>query len=131
MDVRIWRLKAERFREAAISELKNGRYDVASFSAQQAAELYLKGFIIGRTGSKPYTHLLTELLKLIFELTGKRNEGVERCAASLEVHYLQARYPDSRLRDYTREEAEEAVRCMEVILDFVRSVEDNNEEGQD
>ncbi len=128
MDVRIWKLKAERFRRAAISELEEGRYDVASFSAQQAVELYLKGFIIEKTGSKPYTHLLTELLSLIFELVGKRDENVKRCAASLEVHYLQARYPDSRLKDYTKEEAEEAVRCMEVILNFIRSLEDSNEE---
>ncbi len=130
MDVRIWKVKAERFRRAAESELREGRYDVASFSAHQAVELYLKGFIIERTGSKPYTHLLTELLSIILELMGEEaSEEVMKCAASLEVHYLQARYPDSRLKDYTEKEAEEAVRCMEVILNFIQSVEDSYEES--
>ncbi len=126
MDVRIWKVKAERFRKAAESEFERGRYDVASFSAYQAVELYLKGLVIERTGSKPYTHLLTELLSILFELLGSRDEKVMKCASSLEVHYLQARYPDSRLRDYTREEAEEALRCMEVILNFVKALESDN-----
>ncbi len=126
MDVRMWKTKAERFRKAAESEFEEGRYDVASFSAHQAVELYLKGIIIERTGSKPYTHLLTELLSILFELFGSRDEKVMRCASSLEVHYLQARYPDSRLKDYTREEAEEALRCMEVILNFVKALESDN-----
>ncbi len=92
-------------------------------------ELYLKGLIIERTGSKLYIHLLTELLSIILELEGKEtSEEVMRCAASFEAHYLRARYPESKLKDYTEKEAEGTVRCMKVILSFIQSVEDSYEE---
>ena len=45
-----------------------------------------------------------------------------RCAEALEMHYIQARYPDARINDYRRWEAEEAIRCMEVVWNYVREV---------
>ena len=129
MDVGRWFEKAERFRRAAYSELEAGRYDIACFMAQQAAELALKGCLIRLTGSRPYTHLLSELLEILFRVSGERDEGALACARVLEEHHLQARYPNARMKDYLRAEAEEAIRCMEAILGYVGRVLGAGREG--
>ncbi|MGC8582555.1 MAG: HEPN domain-containing protein [Thermoproteus sp.] len=119
----IWARKAARYREYAKEDLANGRYDSAAFFAQQAAELLLKGVLIRLTGSRPLTHSVSELLSYLAKVLDKPvPEDVMRCAESLESHYVQARYPDARLNEYRRWEAEEAVRCMESVWGYVREV---------
>ena len=95
-------------------------YDIACFSCQQAVEFYLKGKIIEKSGSKPYTHSLVELLRILEELGHEVPEDIKKCAKRLAEHYTQARYPDARLTEYEREEAEEAIKCMERILEHVK-----------
>lgn len=111
-----WFDKSESFRKNAENALNVGLYDVACFSAQQAVELYLKGKIVNKSGSKPYTHSLVELLRIVEKLGYTVPETVGRCAKELGEHYTQARYPDARVTEYTREEAERAVKCMEEML---------------
>ncbi len=122
MSAERWMAKAGRFEEEARDNLRSGRYDLACFSAQQASELRLKGLLITITGAKPYTHLLTELAEALQAAGIDVPEEVKRCCISLEEHYLQARYPDARMNEYRRDEAEEALKCMEVIGRFVEEV---------
>ena len=69
------------------------------------------------------THSTSELLAYLAKILDKSvPEDVMRCAESLESHYVQARYPDARLNEYRRWEAEEAVKCMESIWSYVREV---------
>jgi len=53
-------------------------YDIACFSSQQAVELYLKGKIIAKSGSKPYTRSLVELLRIIEKLGYEVPEDVSQ-----------------------------------------------------
>jgi len=115
-----WLRKARRFAEVAKRELEEGYYDIAAFSAQQAAEMALKAVLIGKTGYKPLTHSITELLEAISEIA-EVPEEVSGCSG-IEEHHVQARYPDARVREYTREEAEGAVRCAEVILRYAKEL---------
>lgn len=117
-----WFRKASRFEEDALDNLSKGRYDLACFAAQQASELRLKGLLIKITGTRPYTHLLSELADSLGESGVNVPEDVARCCVALEEHYLQARYPDARLNEYREEEARAAVECMEVIKRFVERV---------
>lgn len=112
-----WYAKAKRFLEVAKRDLEDGYYDFAAFNSQQAAEFALKALLIRRTGYRPYTHSIAELLNATSEVLEVSQE-VRECE-SIEEHYLQARYPEARLRDYSREEAESAVECAEVILGYV------------
>ncbi len=95
-----WIRKALRFREYAEEDLRSGRYDSATFFAQQAAEFLLKGMLIKFTESRPLTHAVSELLaypaKALERLVP---EDVARCAEALEAHYIQARCPDARLSE--------------------------------
>jgi len=115
-----WLRKARRFAEVARRDLKEGYYDISAFNAQQAAEMALKAILIAKTGYKPLTHSITELVDALSELV-EVPEEIKNCSY-IEEHYIQARYPDARLRDYTREEAERAVRCGEAILRYAEGL---------
>ncbi len=115
-----WLDKARRFADSARLEAENGHHDISAFDSQQAAEMALKAVLIAKTGYKPMTHSLTELLEAISELMDVPDE-IRECAW-LEEHYVQAGYPDARPRDYSRGEAEAAARCGEVVLRYAEGV---------
>lgn len=107
MGYEVWIRKALRFRDYAEEDLRSGRYDSAAFFAQQAAEFLLKGVLIKLTGSRPLTHAVSELLAYLAKTLEKPvPEDVMKCAEALETHYIQARYPDARLNEYRKWEAE-------------------------
>lgn len=115
--IKDWLKKATNFKENAILAKKNKLYDVACFSAQQAVELLLKGIIVANSGSRPFTHSLIELYEIIEVIDlGKFPEEIIDCLRTLANHYLQARYPDSRFTDYTDEEADKALKCLEEVF---------------
>gem|GEM_PF-1696705 len=75
------------------------------------------------SGTRPITHSTAELLQYLAKtLNVQPSNDVMRCAEALEMHYIQARYPDACINDYRRWEAEEAIRCMEVVWSYVREV---------
>jgi HEPN domain-containing protein len=115
-----WFEKSKSFEKNAENALKMKLYDIACFSCQQAVELYLKGQIIAKSGSKPYTHSLVELLNIIEKLGHKVPDDILKCAKELGEHYSQSRYPDARITDYEADEAENAMRCMAVILNYAK-----------
>jgi len=74
------------------------------------------------TGTR-ITNFTAELLQYLAKtLNVQPPNDVMRCAEALEMHYIQARYPDARINDYRRWEAEEGIRCMEVVWSYVREV---------
>ncbi|WP_291766878.1 HEPN domain-containing protein [Caldivirga sp. UBA161] len=118
-----WVNKARRFRDYAREDLANNRFDSAAFFAQQSIELLFKGLLIKLGGSRPITHSTSELLQYLMKLLGKEAPpGIIRCVELLEQHYIQARYPDARINDYRRWEAEDAVKCMDLVWDYVQQV---------
>jgi HEPN domain-containing protein len=117
-----WFAKAEIFFELAHESIGKMRFDFASFSAQQAVEFFIKGLLIKKIGAKAYSHSLIELIAAL-EATGiSVPKEIKDCIKELGEHYLQARYPDARVTDYTKSEAEEAINCMEVTVDFLRKI---------
>jgi len=114
-----WIKKSEHFQKNAKNCFLDNLYDLACFSAQQAIEFFLKGIIIYLTGHKPYIHSLNNLIQEIISLGFQIPQNIIESINSLEEHYMQARYPDSRLNDYTKNEAENAIKNMEVVLNFL------------
>ncbi|MGQ4892394.1 MAG: HEPN domain-containing protein [Candidatus Njordarchaeia archaeon] len=115
-----WETKAMRFYKSALLNMENSIYDVACFSAHQAVELLLRGIIIEKTGSKPFTHSLLELGQILEEIGFRFPDDVKKCLKELSKHYTQSRYPDARIVDYDKSEAEEAVECMRLVFDYVK-----------
>ena len=117
-----WFEKADMFRDVAIESIQKNRFDFASFTAQQAVEFYLKGLLIMRVGAKAYSHSLVQLMESLATPGSHIPDDIKRCIRELGEHYLQARYPDARVAEYTDDEAKEAIDCMEVCLDFLRRI---------
>ena len=118
-----WFEKARRFFNSAELNFKNGLYDIASFSAHQAVEMLLKGLIVKKTGSKPFTHSLVELYEILETIDIKFSDEIKSCLRTLTRHYTQSRYPDARIIDYDMEEAEEALNCMKKVFNYVESLQ--------
>lgn len=108
-----WIRKGKKFMLYAEKDLQEGRYDSSAFFAQQSAEMLLKAILLKRTGARPYTHSLTELLEsLAHVLSAEIPEDVRLCAHALERHHIAARYPDAGLGEYERQDAQEALGCL-------------------
>ena len=117
--IRDWLKKAINFKENAILAKENKLFDVACFSAQQAVELLLKGIIVANSGSRPFTHSLIELYEIIEAIgLGKFPKEIIDCLGVLANHYLQARYPDSRFTEYSLEETEKTLKCLEKVFKY-------------
>ena len=123
-----WLEKAMKFLDRARRDLMDGYYDFSALNSQQAAEFALKALLIAKTGYKPLTHSITELLRALSEIVDVQEELLG--CGKIEEHYIQARYPDARMSEYTREEAEEALRCAEVILSYVKGILEEEEAGR-
>ncbi|HDI75574.1 MAG: DNA-binding protein [Thermoprotei archaeon] len=106
--------------------LSSGDYDLASFLAEQAAQLYLKSILLEITGEMPRTHVIRQLLHVLRELAKNKEQVDEftrknrRLLVGLEEAYLAARYFH---RIYEREEAEELVKFAEEVIEFAENIE--------
>ncbi|MCD6085275.1 MAG: HEPN domain-containing protein [Desulfurococcales archaeon] len=124
--------EAELIRERALTMLRAskhhlgvGDYDLASFLAEQAAQLYLKYVVLKITGEVPRTHSIRELLQILGKITKKENKVIEfiRVRRSmlirLEEAYLASRY---LFRRYDRDEVKELVEFAEELINYVRDL---------
>ncbi len=117
--LRRWVEKAEENLRVAEVNRMNGFFAAACFHAQQAAELALKALIIFKRGYQPFTHSLVELAKELPEEALQALPGIEDLRW-LQEHYLQARYPNARMSEYTEDEADRAVALGRRVVEVVR-----------
>ncbi|MEM4729639.1 MAG: HEPN domain-containing protein [Thermoplasmata archaeon] len=105
---------------------RRGRFYIALFHFQQAAEKALKAFLYLKAGSAEvfYTHSIEELLEMAVELDPafRRVAGAKR----LDRYYIPTRYPNglpggipSRHFDDPAE-AEDAMRLARAVIELVR-----------
>lgn len=116
--IKRWLTKAHENLRVAESATREGFYSAACFHSQQAAELALKGLILHKLGIQPLTHSLTELAERVSEVEQLSLPSLEDLRW-LQDHYLQARYPNARLSEYSRDEAERALRIAKKVLEEV------------
>ncbi len=119
-----WYRSAELTLESARRDLESSDYCWACFKAHQAAEKALKALLWG-LGSPRTGHALNKLLEFVKELGFDVPKDVERACNVLNKYYIPTRYPDAWSEGipeehYTREDAEEAIRCAEIVLAWAR-----------
>jgi HEPN domain-containing protein len=98
--------------------LRDGRYNLALFSLEQALQLGLKYYISKLTGSFPKTHDIVDLLKRIIELTEnkKLKEALNAEISTLDLlkqAYIASRYLPT---NYDKEAVEKALNVVEAIF---------------
>lgn len=89
-------------------------YDVAAFHSQQAAEKYLKAYLVYFETMPPKVHDLKQLIDLLEKFDSSINEI--RDAEFLSMYAVRSRYPD----DYEIETKEHALEIT-AIADKVKS----------
>lgn len=116
-----WLEKAEEHLRLAKLALEKGIYSLSCFHSQQAAEGTLRGVLVAFARVHLLTHSLSRLAEEAKSLKGLRLPPKD-ALEELEDHYLQARYPNARISQYDRGEAERAYAIAEGIVDECRKL---------
>jgi HEPN domain-containing protein len=120
-----WIDQAESDLNHARSDLKNGFYDWACFSAQQSSEKALKA-VFQKLGGEAWGHSVADLL---MELSNAHAvpEDLNDMALELDKAYIPTRYPNahpsgSPRKRYTQKEAERMIGYAEKIFEFCKNL---------
>jgi HEPN domain-containing protein len=119
--VREWMNKADEDFGFALVNLEENRafYAQICFHFQQAAEKYLKAFIIAHELEFRKIHDLLMLLKICLSRDPSFDQLREDCEY-LSAFYVEARYPVHWPTNFSKKEAEKAYQSSEAIRSFVR-----------
>ncbi len=101
-------------------EIENAPYDVICFHCQQAAEKYLKGYLIFRGVKFRKLHDLAYLL----DLCTCQDETFQELEATHDVmngYGVEARYPEDYDGDHNKSDARTALTEAERVAAFVRA----------
>lgn len=104
----------------AVLLLRNGGYtDTICFHCQQAAEKYIKGFLVFNRVKPKLVHNLLVLLRQCFKVDSSFKDLSDECRL-LTQYYIESRYPLGAPILYTKEEAEGALKAGERIINFIK-----------
>ena len=102
-------------RGAAILFEHDADYALVCFHCQQAAEKYLKGYLIYKTGILHEGHNLVKLCRRAAGFDPKFNRHLKD-SAYLNTFYIEARYPAEDPMDITYENTRECLDIAERIM---------------
>lgn len=102
---------------------REGLYEEACFESHQAAEKAIKSLL-------NYLHRERRghsLLYLLSDLHIETPAEIKQCVLNLDKHYIPSRYPDvydegAPMDYYSREDAENCLKCAEKIIEWVKSI---------
>jgi HEPN domain-containing protein len=120
-----WIDEAEGDLEHAKSDLEQGFYNWACFSAQQSAEKSVKA-VFQKMHGEAWGHSVADLLKELSK-SYKVSEALIDKALELDKAYIPTRYPNahpsgSPRRRYTKEEVVRLIKYAEEIFEFCSSL---------
>jgi len=119
-----WFRQAEADLQHARNSLEDGDFEWSCFAAQQAAEKAIMA-VFQKRGMDAWGHTLTVLIGNLPDSVAQPSEGLVNYARMLDKHYIPTRYPNGFASGaptdfYTEEEARNAIRNAEAILEFCR-----------
>jgi HEPN domain-containing protein len=119
-DWQSWVVKAEEDRLCIRNELAAAKtpWSVVCFHAQQAAEKYLKAFLVANGIDPERTHALDEVLKECLRFDGAL-AGLQADCRQLTDFAVDIRYPDIRVED-EEQIGRQAVAMAERICEAIR-----------
>jgi len=118
--------KSAMFLSSAKGNVVRKLYDVACFEADQAAQLFLKAYILKFSGIIPRTHSIRTLLGHLASVPKIDEKTINKFASEhrsdlvmLEVAYLRSRYSGE---EYNRQDAQKCVEVAEKVMQLVKQV---------
>jgi HEPN domain-containing protein len=100
-------------------------YEIVCFHCQQAAEKYLKWFLVFHDREPPKIHDLEELEKLCETISPAFSTLLDKCSY-LTVYGVLSRYPSGM--QVEKEDMDRALEYAEMIRDFIRAQVPGQEE---
>lgn len=120
-DYKAWFKKGSHDLEDARRLLDGDGYtDTICFLCQQAVEKYLKGYLVAKNINPRPLHQLEELAKDCVRFEKRFLDFLDEYRV-MTRYYIETRYPPLVPIEYTKEEAEKAVRTAEEIIKFVKN----------
>lgn len=113
--------RSRRFLETAEFQFIHGFYDLASFSLEQALQLFIKARLLEYGVEYPRTHSVRRLLEIFSEVAPKNISGEAKALLNryiLELGMLEDAYITSRyiMREFRREEVEKLKKAVEEVI---------------
>jgi len=104
---------------------KGGRYHLACFLSQQAAEKALKAFLYMNGEDRVWGHSVAELCRRVAEIDASF-KSIRREVATLDRHYIPTRYPNSLpggipSEVYEEADAERAINIADTVIKMVKA----------
>jgi HEPN domain-containing protein len=116
-----WFRKAEEDLKGAEILLRTESLGIAGFLLQQAAEKYLKGFLLSKGWQLKRIHDLVDLLNEAVTYDKSFDMYRSTCQQITE-YYTEERYPFLDTSELTREEIETALHEVENLRDKIRAI---------
>jgi len=109
------------FLETAEYQIGRGFYDLATFSLEQALQLFLKAKVLAEGADYPRIHSVRTLLELLSDLVPKNKKSTIAGILEnylLELGMLEDAYITSRyvMREFTKQEAEKLTKAVKEIV---------------
>ena len=113
--------RAQDFLKTAEYQKREGVYDLATFSLEQALQLHLKAKLLSEGIDYPRTHSLRRLLEMLMRTVPDNKKTIignilENC--TLELGMLEDAYITSRyvMREFTKKEAEKLTSAVKETM---------------
>jgi HEPN domain-containing protein len=113
--------RSREFLETAKYQTREGFYDLAVFSLEQALQLFLKSKVLAEGVDYPRTHSVRTLLEILSELVPENKKlNIKSILENhlLELGTLEDAYITSRyvMREFTKQEAEKLTKAVKEIM---------------
>lgn len=121
-DYQAWLTMADNEFAYALGDLEDRELDFFAptcFHFHQAAEKYLKAYILAKGKTFRKIHNLKELVQVCISISPKLKQLLKP-AAQLNPYYTETRYPIHWPIDFTRQEAQKAGQAAESIRNLVK-----------
>lgn len=131
-DVQIWLEFAQYDLKTAKWNLEGDLFTSTCYCSQQAAEKALKALILAKDHVVPKVHSLDRLISEVRKLRVETFD-IEKAALNLDAFYISTRYPGEYggpTNLYNRDDAENALRSAERIIEFVKKEIQNHSENK-
>jgi HEPN domain-containing protein len=109
------------FLETAEYQTSKGFYDLATFSLEQALQLFLKAKVLAEGVDYPRTHSVRTLFEILSDLVPENEKSAIKSILEnylLELGMLEDAYITSRyvMREFTKQEAEKLTKTVKEIM---------------
>ena len=106
------------YKSAKVVLEEGGYYGTTCFLSQQIAEKCLKGFLVFHDKKIKKIHDLVKLLNECKEIEKDIDKLEDECIL-LNDYYIETRYPLDSPIDYSKNEAKQALKAVEKIMNYV------------